>query len=82
MSGITLEFFGESGDLAVRLQPAIAIGSEIPAQLIEFLNKLPQFGIHPWNHSFADRLVGDGLCLGPFEKVTEGLQMFGQGADR
>ena len=36
-----------SGDLAVRLQTLFMIGSEIPAQVIAFLNKLFQLDIHP-----------------------------------
>ena len=59
--GCPLGFFCESVDLVVRLQPLFAIGSAIPAQLIAFLNKLFQLGIHSGDISFADRLVGDGL---------------------
>ena len=61
MPGCQFGFCYESGDLAVRLQPQFTIGSEIPTQLIAFLNKLFQLGIHPGDLSFADRLVGD--CL-------------------
>ena len=59
-------FICESGDLAVRLQPQLAIGSEISAQLIWSLDKPLQFAIHPSDLNFADRLVGQGLCQGPF----------------
>ena len=45
--GCPLGFFCVSGDLEVRLQSLFAIGSEIPAQLIAFLNKLFHLGIHP-----------------------------------
>ena len=58
--GCPLRFYSESGDHAVCLQPLFAIGSEIPAQLIAFLNKLFQLGIHSGDLSFADRLDGDG----------------------
>ena len=51
-----LGFFCESGDLAFRLPPLFAIGSEIPAQLIAF-----QKDIQPGDHSFVDHLDGDGL---------------------
>ena len=59
--GCPLGLFCESGDLAVRHQPLFSIGSEIHAQLIAFLNKLFQLGIHPGDLSFADRHDGDGL---------------------
>ena len=65
MPGCPFLFLCESGDLAVRLQPLFAIGSEIPAQLIAFLNKLLQLGIHPVDLPLADILDGDGLRLCP-----------------
>ena len=61
--GYPIGFFYESGDLAVRLQPLFAIGSEIPAQLIAFMNKLSKLGIDPEDLSFADRLDGDDFRL-------------------
>ena len=45
------------------------IGFEIPAQLIAFMNKLFQLGIHPRDISFADHLNGDGLCLNIFRRL-------------
>ena len=74
--GCPLGFLSESGDLALRRQPLFADGSEIPAQLIVFLSKLFQLGIHPGNLSFAYRLDGDGLCLDHFFEATEDLQTF------
>ena len=74
-------FFCESGDLAVHLQPLIAIGSEIPAQLIAFMNKLFQLCIHPGDQSFANHFDEDGLYLDLFGEITEGLKTFGQGPD-
>ena len=65
--GYPLGFFCESGDLAVRLQPMFAIGSEIHTQLIVFQNKLFKLGIHPRDLTFEDCLDGDGLSLGPFK---------------
>ena len=56
MPGCPLGFFCESGDLAVRLQPLFVIVYEISAQLIAFLNKLFQLGIHPGDLSFGDGL--------------------------
>ena len=61
MPGCSLGFFCEYGDLAVRNKPLFSIGSEIPAQLIAFLNKLFWLGINPGDLSIADRLDGDGL---------------------
>ena len=58
--GCPLGFLCESGDLTVRLQPLLAIGSDIPAQLSVFLKKQFQMGIHPGDLSFADRLDGEG----------------------
>ena len=49
----------ECGNLAV--QPLFAIGSAIPAQLIAFLKKLFQLGVHPEHLSFSDRLDGEDL---------------------
>ena len=59
--GCPLGFFCDSGDLAVRHQPLFTIESEMPEQLIVFLNKLFQLGIHPGDLSFADRLDGKNL---------------------
>ena len=55
VAGCQHGFFGESGDLEVRLQLLFSIGSEIPEQLIAFLNNQFQLGIHP----------GDLLCGPP-----------------
>ena len=63
------------------LLPLFAIGSDLHAQLIAFLNKLFQLGIHPGDLFFADRLDGDGLCLGPIIVVTEGHHTFLQRPD-
>ena len=49
LPGCQFGLYCEFDDLAVRLQPLFAIGSEIPAQLTAFLNKLFQLGIHPGN---------------------------------
>ena len=59
--GSTHVFFCVSGDLPARLQPLVAIGSDIPAQLIAFQSKLFKLQIHPVDPSFTDRLDGDGL---------------------
>ena len=40
VQGCPLGFLSESGYLVVRLLPHFAIGSESPAQLIAFVNKL------------------------------------------
>ena len=56
--GCPLGFLCEPDDLAVRLQPLVAIGSEIPAQLIAFLNNLFQMGIHPGISLLRTALVG------------------------
>ena len=59
--GCPLGFLCESGDLEVRLQPLLTIGSEIPTQHIAFQNKLFQLDIHPEDLSLADRLSENGL---------------------
>ena len=82
MPGCLLGFFCESDDLTVRLRPLFAICSEIPVQFIAFLNKLFQLDIHPVDLSFVDSFDGDGLSLGAFNEVTEGLQIFVQGSNR
>ena len=74
--GCPLGYFNESDDLMAHLLPLFAIGSEFPTQLVAFLNKLFQLGIHPGDLFFADRLDGDGLCLGPIMVVTEGHHTF------
>ena len=56
--GSPLGFICESVDLAVRLQPLFAIGAEIPAQLIAFLNNLFQLGIHPEISLLWTALIG------------------------
>ena len=48
-----------------------AIGSEIHAQLIAFVKKLFQLGIHPGDLSFVYHLDGDGFCLRLYKRVQK-----------
>ena len=68
-----------SGDILVNLQPLLVIGSEIPAQLIAFMNKLFQLRIHPGYLSFVDYLDGDSLCLIPFRRLHKASSPLDQG---
>ena len=65
-----------SGDLAVRLQPLFAIGLEVPALHIAFLNKVNKLGIHPGDLSFATSLMGTATALALYrrsQKATKRL---------
>ena len=71
--GCPLGFFCESGDPAVRLHPKFAIGREIAAQFMTFLNKLFQLGIHPGISLLQTALVAtasDSALYGRLQKAS------------